>query len=970
MTIKSLQDLNTYAQSPITYDDVRTAQVLFDRGATVDQALTISENSEFELPYGININDITQYDVAEVEYHIDLSFWSDPVSISWDFLPSHITVTRTNNTWIVSDIRSAQDWLYVREAKVLPPFGYSGVANLDAEIQYYSDNQDSTKNIAAWDITLTVTQVQYFSSTVDRTYVSNQLYSNINPTSILTDPEDFDPVWDLRIYADNTGAIAEIFSDGSAAEASWNNTTKQYVVTGDTESVNDVLSTLDIETDRYSTDFVLYFRLANNYTSDLEFQTQQYFSRDFISDQTVEAGMTTANAYIFGAFATINPQANLTSAPGKIMQLEADITATAGMTTTARADFVLQPTSVDSAAGIVPNGGYLIESGQITIEDALTATVYANGGYLLEHEATDHTATSTLQSWPFVTTPADFVFTIDQSHHLTGDIAFNPSINNTNYDVYYYGAQGAIAGGGTTGKVPDHFAPASAPGSTGSNYQRYLTAVVTPRSGYPNTGMSLDADDCLQLLQINQWGTMSFYAIDFGECDNLVSIDTTVGPQLDFKFTVTGLDQGFINVTDTNIQSQLSDFIMDNVTKLAGMIPQYSTITRYDLWDVSNVTDFSGAFAGDWGTGMRDITSYDVSSATDMTRMFQHNVDFNQDIGHWNVSSVTSFEAMFQGGDAGMGSGQYYEPHTFNQDIGSWNTGSATTMKSMFEFNTDFNQNIGSWNTANVTTMEKMFYGADSFNYSIDGWDVSSVTNMEYMFANASPGGYTNGNTPYETMSFNQNLNSWTTTALTDMNYMFYNSESFNGQIDNWDVSNVTQMFYVFANAAAFNQTLNSWDVSAVTYFNGMFQDAIAFNQSLNSWDTSSATQMGGMFARAESFNGNISSWDTSSVTYMGSMFAGSQFPTDPIMAFNGNIGSWDVSSVTNMSFMFQASDTFNQNISSWDTSSVTNMEGMFYDAVSFDQDISGWNVSSVTNSTNFDTGTSASWTSAEKPTF
>jgi len=59
MTISSLQDLNNYALTPITYTDLRTAQVIFDRGATVDQELTINENNTFVFPWGININDIT-----------------------------------------------------------------------------------------------------------------------------------------------------------------------------------------------------------------------------------------------------------------------------------------------------------------------------------------------------------------------------------------------------------------------------------------------------------------------------------------------------------------------------------------------------------------------------------------------------------------------------------------------------------------------------------------------------------------------------------------------------------------------------------------------------------------------------------------------------------------------------------------------------------------------------------------------
>jgi len=287
MTIKSLQDLNTYAQTPITYNDVRTAKVVFDRGATVDQQLTVSENSEYTFPWGINIEDITQYEIADMEYHIDLTNFNDAsVQVNWDYLPAHVTVTRSNNIWIVSDIRSGEDWLYVREARVLPPFGFSGVVQHQGSLQYYSDNQDSSRNIAGWDVDMNITQVQYFSTTLPRTYTSNTLTSNFQPTTILTDPEDFDPVWDLRIYAlESNAAIEEMFSDGSAAEAAWNNTTKQYVITGDTESVNEVLATLDIETSRYSADFTLVFRLANNFTNDLEFQVQDFLSRDFISDQ-------------------------------------------------------------------------------------------------------------------------------------------------------------------------------------------------------------------------------------------------------------------------------------------------------------------------------------------------------------------------------------------------------------------------------------------------------------------------------------------------------------------------------------------------------------------------------------------------------------------------------------------------------------------------------------------------------------
>ena len=46
----------------------------------------------------------------------------------------------------------------------------------------------------------------------------------------------------------------------------------------------------------------------------------------------------------------------------------------------------------------------------------------------------------------------------------------------------------------------------------------------------------------------------------------------------------------------------------------------------------------------------------------------------------------------------------------------------------MFYWPRAFNQNIGAWDTSGVTTMHEMFDGASAFNQDIGDWAVHSVT--------------------------------------------------------------------------------------------------------------------------------------------------------------------------------------------------------------------------------------------------
>ncbi len=236
-------------------------------------------------------------------------------------------------------------------------------------------------------------------------------------------------------------------------------------------------------------------------------------------------------------------------------------------------------------------------------------------------------------------------------------------------------------------------------------------------------------------------------------------------------------------------------------------------------WRFSTTTDISfNQFFRGCTDFNQPIGDWNTDRVNDFSNMFQSAINFNQNIGSWNVTKSTSFSSMFisassfnNGGSSDINnwiinttqnvsmSFMFNAATSFQQPIGNWNTSRVTSMQNMFSLK-NYNQDITTWDTSNVTIMRAMFRANSTFNQNISTWDVSKVTDFgggasfDAMFSQAT--------------SFNQNLGSWNlrsagTTLTQIFSFSGMSCQNYTDTIVGW--ANNTQL-----NDGPFNTSMTS----------------------------------------------------------------------------------------------------------------------------------------------------------------
>ena len=170
-------------------------------------------------------------------------------------------------------------------------------------------------------------------------------------------------------------------------------------------------------------------------------------------------------------------------------------------------------------------------------------------------------------------------------------------------------------------------------------------------------------------------------------------------------FPGTGFENMFYNCINLNLNLVLDTLNLTGVVSLSGMFNSCSSLTsinNINSWLTSGITYMPQMFQN--CSLFNQPLSFDTSAVINMNSMFFGCSVFNNALT-FNTSAVIDMQYMF------------YGCTNFNQPL-NFNTSGVTNMQYMFNSATAFDQNIGAWNITSVTNFSGFMLGKTPATWS------------------------------------------------------------------------------------------------------------------------------------------------------------------------------------------------------------------------------------------------------------
>lgn len=274
--MNSLQELNTFGNTTVTYTDSRPAAVKFDRVTPTTQTISINQHDAHPAQPGFQIIDIIRPTDCLPTYTINVSAITG-ATVAWTTVPSGCTVTNpTTGVYKISGVSTVAKWLVVSSPVISLPVSYVGVSSYTCTVTWNTtETKTSTTN-------LTVVDIDIFGADPSDLYFLGGVAGTITGNPVIID--NYSTTWTATVTPSSTSLITSLTSAGTGGTSSFNATTKVLTIAGTKTQVNSHLNSISyVIPSTTKQDFTLEYGVVNDTLSEGDSRTQQLLTTEILS---------------------------------------------------------------------------------------------------------------------------------------------------------------------------------------------------------------------------------------------------------------------------------------------------------------------------------------------------------------------------------------------------------------------------------------------------------------------------------------------------------------------------------------------------------------------------------------------------------------------------------------------------------------------------------------------------------------
>lgn len=271
--MNNIDDLNNRSGQLFEFTDNRNAGFVFDSENAINQSITINEGGTHNIPVGIEILEIINYDTLNAAIQVDLTNAPSATTIDWGTLPSGCTETESpTGVYTVDGLDDVNIWDAIKSPEIDLGSVFNG--EFDYTVSIVSDTLDPI----TYTVSVTVLEVNTLSNPGGQNYTRSAQNLQIT-TPDLVDTGGDGINWTIEIdVVDFPEAIDEITTTSTQGSLSWNNSTKTATITGNNTQVNDILDNLYINIASVDLTWTMRYESYNDTNSETDIITQTWTS--------------------------------------------------------------------------------------------------------------------------------------------------------------------------------------------------------------------------------------------------------------------------------------------------------------------------------------------------------------------------------------------------------------------------------------------------------------------------------------------------------------------------------------------------------------------------------------------------------------------------------------------------------------------------------------------------------------------